>query len=84
MKPLGSLMGIRLIESPLLSDRPKLKLSPDVQVSPEFRAEYDAWLLERFGFQEPVVYMMSGPFGDFLAGGPRALAAMKRAVKVTW
>jgi hypothetical protein len=79
---LGSLMGIRLIESPLLSDRPKLKLSDKVNVTPEFRAEYDAWLLERFGVQEPVVYMMSGPFGDFFAGGPRAIEAMKRAVRI--
>ena len=40
--------GMRVFESPLLEAKPKLKLSPSCPVS-EFRAEMDAWLLDRFG-----------------------------------
>lgn len=42
-------IGIRMIESPALEPKPKLKLSPACPVSDEFRAEMDAWLLEMFG-----------------------------------
>lgn len=41
--------GMRVFESPLLEAKPKLKLSPSCPVSDEFRAEMDAWLLDRFG-----------------------------------
>lgn len=41
--------GMRVFESPLLEAKPKLKLSPSCPVSDEFRAEIDAWLLDRFG-----------------------------------
>jgi len=44
-----SFSGIRIFESPLLEAKPKLKLSPACPVSDEFRAEMDAWLLDRFG-----------------------------------
>ena len=44
-----SFSGIRIFESPLLEAKPKLKLSPSCPVSDEFRAEMDAWLLDRFG-----------------------------------
>lgn len=41
--------GMRVFESPLLEAKPKLKLSPSCPVSDAFRAEMDAWLLDRFG-----------------------------------
>ena len=44
-----NLTGVRVFESPLLEAKPKLKLSPSCPVSDEFRAEMDAWLLDRFG-----------------------------------
>lgn len=44
-----NLTGVRVFESPLLEAKPKLKLSPACPVSDEFRAEMDAWLLDRFG-----------------------------------
>lgn len=43
------LLGVRIFESPTLEPKPKLKLSPSCPVSDEFRAEMDAWLLDRFG-----------------------------------
>lgn len=44
-----SFSGIRIFEAPALEAKPKLKLSPTCPVSDEFRAEMDAWLLDRFG-----------------------------------
>lgn len=41
--------GMRVFEAPTLEAKPKLKLSPACPVSDEFRAEMDAWLLDRFG-----------------------------------
>ncbi len=42
--------GMRLIENPEIPEKaPKIQLSDAVEVSPQFRQEYDAWLLERFG-----------------------------------
>ena len=43
------LLGIKIFEAPDLEPKPKLKLSPACPVSDEFRAEMDAWLLDRFG-----------------------------------
>lgn len=43
------LAGMRVFEAPILEAKPKLKLSPSCPVSDEFRAEMDAWLLDRFG-----------------------------------
>lgn len=46
-----SLFGINLIEVPTYTV-PKLKLSKDAPVSDDFRKEFDAWLLERFGVRD--------------------------------
>ena len=44
------LPNIELIEAP--PRRPKMQLSRELMVSDAFRAEFDAWLLERFGYEE--------------------------------
>jgi len=43
-----SLFGINIVEVPTYTF-PKLKLGKDAPVSDDFRKEFDAWLLERFG-----------------------------------
>lgn len=53
-------LGIGIVESPLLEPKPKLKLSPGCPVSDEFRAEMDAWLLERFGTEDPQIVALPG------------------------
>lgn len=42
------ILGMNIIEVPVRVV-PKLKLSDSVQVSDEFRAEFDAWLVQMFG-----------------------------------
>ena len=53
------IQGLRVFSHPLLKAEPVLKLRASVPVSDEFRAEMDAWLLERFGTRE-VVYRIGG------------------------
>lgn len=50
--PFG-LFGYKLITTP--PEPPKLQLSKGVAVSADFRREYNAWLIERFGFQDPLL-----------------------------
>ena len=52
--------GMRLIENPEIPEKaPKIQLGDGVAVSPQFRQEYDAWLLDRFGSNR-VVCMIDG------------------------
>lgn len=44
--------GLRFIVSNALPQVPKLKISPECPCSPEFRADMDAWLVERFGYTD--------------------------------
>lgn len=46
-----SLFGINLIEIPP-NYVPRVKLGKDAPVSDDFRAEFDDWLLERFGVRD--------------------------------
>lgn len=55
-----NLAGARVFESPLLEAKPKLKLSPACPVSDEFRAEMDAWLLDRFGVDPETLVIVPG------------------------
>ena len=82
---MNTLFGMKVIQSEHLPRDARLELSDKVTVSPEFRAEYNAWLRERFGTKERnVAYMMSGPFGDFIVGSPLMMDTLrKRAVKAT-
>ena len=53
------LSGIRVIESPLVQPVPKIQLSHDFNAcSPEFKATFNRWLLDRFGTKE-VVFVTS-------------------------
>ena len=56
--------GRHVLPQPLCYS-PKLKLSPDCPVSDEFRAETDAWLIERFGFRDAPI---SPPGRAYLIG----------------
>lgn len=52
---MSSLFGIKVIANPLIKPQPMLQLSHDFNaVSPEFKARFNAWLLERFGTYEPM------------------------------
>lgn len=75
--------GLKIIEHPFLSRTvPKIQISANFTwCTPEFRAEYNEWLRSRFG-EVQVGYMLSGPFGDFMAVGPGGLDSLRRVVKV--
>ncbi len=56
----SSFTGTNLVENPNIPEKaPKIKLSDKVDLSSEFRDEYDAWLLKRFG-SDRVVCMVDG------------------------
>ncbi|MFZ6767811.1 hypothetical protein ACO0LM_12075 [Undibacterium sp. Di26W] len=44
--------GLIIISSPYVKDVPRMTLSPKVTVTPEFRAEMNAWMLEFFGTEQ--------------------------------
>lgn len=85
---LGAFGGLDVRVSP---DRPKLKLSPDVPLRDDFRAEMDAWLLARFGMTNLLadgeVLRAAEPrtfgFGDrqYLLMNPRTFDQLKRVAK---
>lgn len=56
--------GQRVVIAP--PESPKLKLSKDINVSDGFRAEFDLYLLERFGLQELPLDNRAFMFGDTL------------------
>lgn len=47
-EPAQTMFGFKVF---VLPDRPKMKLSPECPVTPDFRAEMDAWLLSFFGIE---------------------------------
>jgi len=52
---MDSCFGIKIVPHPLIRPQPRLQLSHDFNaVSPEFKAKFNAWLLERFGTYEPM------------------------------
>lgn len=75
----NSLYGMKIIVSP---DVPKMQLAPGDYVTPEFRKEIDAWLIEFFGTWNII------PDGDVLIMettglinmNPRMLARLKNAL----
>lgn len=57
------LHGLSVIPSPLVpAAEPKLSLSPLVEVTPEFREQFNARLIKRFGYKEGMVVYKT-PFG---------------------
>lgn len=55
-----TLYGMKVIESPLITEVPKLQLSHDFNAcSPGFKAEMNTWLRQRFGTYFPA-YVIGG------------------------
>ena len=56
----SNLTGMSLVGNPHIPEKaPKIQLSEKVDLSDDFREEYDAWLLKRFG-ADRVVCMIDG------------------------
>ena len=72
--------GIKIHVTP---DRPKMKLSAECPVTPDFRAEMDLWLLSFFGTTNliPDGQAYDTPNGMFM--NPRTHAALVAAKKGT-
>lgn len=45
--------GLKVYEEPL--PPPKLKLAAHIQIEDELREEFDAWLLDMFGREDPIL-----------------------------
>jgi hypothetical protein len=71
-----SLFGLRVFVTP---DHPNMQLAPGDYVTPEFRKEIDAWLLEFFGtfnLLEDTAYLFQEQAG-IVHMNPRAFAKLK-------
>lgn len=56
----GTFTGMNLIENPDIPEKaPRIQLSDKVDLSSEFREEFDAWLLKTFG-ADRVVCVING------------------------
>lgn len=73
-----TLLGyIKVVEDPNITEVPRLQLSHNFNAcSPEFKAEMNAWLLEKFGTYMPT-YMIGG---HTLVGHPKHIAMLKQQV----
>lgn len=72
--------GISIVVS---HDRPKMKLSEAVPVTPEFREEFNRWMLGFFGTTNTVAdgEVMHMPLQRILIMNPRTFDALKKGVK---
>lgn len=88
--------GIRIVETEYITPTPRMTLSPDVPVTPEFRAKTNAWLRDFFGVEYKAMFLADTLFvhpsqaGELrealtrIAEGMKAdadAAAMKAALK---
>ena len=69
-----TLLGMKVIKSPLITEVPRLQLSHDFNAcSPEFKEEMNAWLRQRFGTYMPV-YVIGG---NIIAMHPKNVAMLR-------
>ena len=74
--------GVRHIPTPPIR-RPALKISEDfAHCSPEFRAQWNAWALERFGTVEVCYLMDTSVLAELSVGIKRDLD--KRVARMVW
>lgn len=71
-----SIGGIQIIESPLVGKKPRFTLSEKVQVTPEFRADFNEWARKFFGETDQMLMMVGKCFVS-----PDVAAKMRQAAK---
>lgn len=71
-------MGCKII---VTYDVPKMVLSEDCPVTPEFRAEINAWLIGFFGFSNTVEDGKAVQVGNTLMMNPRTYKEFQKSVK---
>ena len=64
--------GIKIVSSPYLTE-PVIRLSPDLDVSDEFRAKCNAFYEHLFG-RKPAAYMVNN---EYLAAHPEIVSAFR-------
>ena len=77
---LTSLYGVRVVVTP---DTPRMQLSEDCPVTPEFRAEMNAWMLGFFGVTNTVEdnQVLHDKVHDVIYMNPRTVARVSAAMK---
>lgn len=74
----GTIYGMAVYQSPVIPDKkPRMVLSEDVMVSPEFREQYNTWLADFFGY-EYVAYVSQGK----VFAAPSVVRGLKKAVRI--
>jgi hypothetical protein len=71
-------MGCKII---VTQDQPKMVLSDDCPVTPEFRAEINLWMLGFFGMSNLIEDGQAKKVGNTLMMNPRTYLAFKESVK---
>lgn len=72
----GSLFGMQIIET-TQKPIPKMQLSDDCPVTDDFRKEMNAWLIEFFGYREPII-----PLDTIYMAGNRLIMRPETVVKI--
>lgn len=76
-----TISGMPVVESLMCQDVSKFTLSPEVPVTPEFRADFDRWARAFFGVHDVAYTMRDQLTGhQMIVASPRAVAQM-RAIK---
>jgi hypothetical protein len=57
MNAVGTVYGIPVVTSWHVPRKPKIALSPEAPVSLAFRADFDLWLQQRFGYEVGILIM---------------------------
>lgn len=77
---LNALYGIRVVVTP---DAPRMQLSEDCPVTPDFRAEMNAWMVGFFGVVNTLKdnEVMHDKINDVIYMNPRTQARVSAALK---
>lgn len=73
---MGGLFGMQIIEAQE-KRIPKMQLSADCPVTDDFRKEMNAWLIEFFGYKDPII-----PLNTIYMAGNRLIMRPETVVKI--
>lgn len=81
MKTGYTYLGIPIYINPDLDPKPKMTLSEAVPVTPEFRAEINAWMAKFFGWTEGRVVRLEKPYPTVFMG-PETLRQLQQKLQL--
>jgi len=76
---IGNILEYILVENPYMA-KYKMELSQDIDVSNEFRFDYNMWLKQFFG-KSYMYYIVDRPDRPYIVGHPEAIRALKQTMR---